>query len=277
MKEIENFKEAILKEYPRLSLDSEFSFRCHPGVPCFNGCCRDVNIFLTPYDILRLKKQLGITSGQFLSEYTLSPFDENLKYPVVLLKMRDDAEKTCPFVGPKGCEVYEDRPWACRMYPLGKASPDTRNEVRKDFFFLLKEDVCKGFEQEREWTIRQWLEDQGIDEYDSMGQQFKALTLHPFFQEGKNLTPQKTEMFFMACYHLDKFREFLFESSFFDKFDVDRETCATLKTDDLELLKFGHDWLRFLIFGENTISIKSHIVEVEKKKLAESGNNPVLS
>ena len=64
MKEIEKLKETILKDYPRLTRDSEFSFACHPGVPCFNACCGDVNIFLTPYDIIRLKQKLGIKIGR---------------------------------------------------------------------------------------------------------------------------------------------------------------------------------------------------------------------
>jgi Fe-S-cluster containining protein len=128
MREIERLKEEILKDYERLNEKSEFRFACHPGVPCFNDCCGDVNIFLTPYDIIRLKNNLGIPSGEFLSEYTVSPFDKNLKYPVILLKMNDDEKKSCPFVGENGCGVYEDRPWACRMYPLGLASPKSRRD-----------------------------------------------------------------------------------------------------------------------------------------------------
>ena len=122
-REIEKLKETILKEYPRLNLDSQFRFKCHKDVPCFNSCCGDVNIFLTPYDIIRLKNRLGITSGEFLAKYTISPFDENTKYPVILLKMEDNERKSCPFVSEAGCTVYEDRPWPCRMYPLGMASP----------------------------------------------------------------------------------------------------------------------------------------------------------
>ena len=55
MKELESLKKTILEQYPRLKEDAEFNFACHPGVSCFNQCCSDVNIFLTPYDVLRLK------------------------------------------------------------------------------------------------------------------------------------------------------------------------------------------------------------------------------
>ncbi len=268
MREIENLKKTILKEYPRLSEESSFKFDCRRGLPCFNECCGDVNIFLTPYDILRLKNNLGITSGEFLNEYTIFPFDENLKYPVVLLKMKDDEKKNCPFVDSDGCRVYLDRPWSCRMYPLGLASPkEDSADLDREFYFMLEENICKGHKEDREFTVAEWLSDQGIDEYNRLGKEFKEITLHQFFQEGKNLTPEKIDMFFLACYNIDKFREFVFESSFFDKVEVDSETKARIKEDDVEFLLFGYSWLRFALFGEKTLKVKGEVLEAKKKKL----------
>jgi Fe-S-cluster containining protein len=269
MREIEKLKKAILEEYPRLDINSEFNFRCHPGVACFNDCCGDVNIFLTPYDIIRLKNNLGIDSGEFLSRYTISPFDENLKYPIVLLKMEDDDKKSCPFVGKDGCRVYPDRPWSCRMYPLGLASPGEGNEqLDKEFYFLLEESNCKGFAEKKKWTVSQWLKDQGINEYNEIGAHFKEIALHSFFQEGGNLPPEKIEMFFMVCYDIDKFRRFLFGSTFFDKFEVDEKIQDKIKNDDVELLKFGYNWLKFALFGEKTMKIKDGVLEAKKQDLA---------
>jgi len=269
MREIQKFKESILKEYPRLNEKSSFKFRCHPGVSCFNDCCADVNIFLTPYDILRLKNKLGITSQEFIDKYTLLPFDENLPYPAVLLRMRDEGRKPCHFVGEKGCTVYEDRPWACRMYPLGMASPREvgATPAMNDFYFLLKENVCKGFNEDRELTVADWLEEQGIHEYNEMGELWKELTLHPHFEKGEPLPPQKIEMFFLACYNLDRFREFVFQSTFLQKFDVPKATLDKIKTDDVELLKFGYQWLRFALFGEDTMTVKSDVLETKRSEL----------
>jgi Fe-S-cluster containining protein len=268
MREVERLKEEILRDYPKLTKDSSFSFACHPGVPCFNACCADVNIFLTPYDILRLKNNLGMTSEQFLSKYTVSPFDKNSRYPVILLAMNEDEKKSCPFVGEGGCTVYEDRPWACRMYPLGMGShKDEGDGTDSDFYFLLKEDLCKGHNEDKEQTIAEWLDNQGINEYDQMGYYFKELTLHEFFQKPENLTPKKIEMFFTACYNLDEFRRFIFESSFFDKFEADEAMKEKLKTDDVELLKFSYFWLRFALFGEKTMKVKEEVLEAKQKEL----------
>jgi len=268
MEAIRKLKEKILKEYPRLDKDSKFTFSCHPGVSCFNACCADVNIFLTPYDILRMKQALKMTSGEFLKKYTIMPFDEKIKYPIVQLQMQDNEKKSCHFVGEKGCGIYEDRPWACRMYPLGLASPKEGNEDLDDeFYFLLNEGVCKGHCEKKEQNVSNWVEEQGIREYNEMGEEFKDLTLHKFFQEGQNLDPRKVEMFFMACYHLDKFREFVFKSSFLDKFEIDVETQEKLRSDDLALLRLGYRWLRFALFGEKTLSVKGEVMDKKKEEL----------
>ena len=267
MRDIEQLKEEILKDYPRMTEDSSFSFSCYPGVPCFNHCCHDVNIFLTPYDIVRLKNNLGITSEQFLSRHTISPFDKNLKYPVLLLQMDDGDKKPCPFVGDQGCGVYEDRPWACRMYPLGMASQRDNDRAEDEFYFLLKEDTCKGHCEDNTQTVAEWVDGQGIEEYNKMGYYFKELTLHNIFQEGQDLTPEKIEMFFLANYNLDTFRKFLFNSTFFEKFEVDDETRNKIKNDDTELLKFGYTWLRFALFGEKTLNVKNAALEAKQKEL----------
>ncbi len=49
-----------------ITLEGEFPFKCYPGISCYNRCCKDTDILLTPYDILRLRQALGITCADFL-------------------------------------------------------------------------------------------------------------------------------------------------------------------------------------------------------------------
>ena len=100
-----------------------------------------------------------------------------------------------------------------------------------------------------------------------MGYYFKELTLHDFFQKGENLPMKKMEMFFLASYNLDKFRDFVFDSTFLDKFEVDNETRKKIEKDDVELLKFGYYWLRFALFGETTMKVKNDVLETKKKEM----------
>ena len=65
------FKKNISKERNGLTVltsEDDFRFECRPGLECFTRCCRDITIFLTPYDVLRMKNALNISSGDFLSE-----------------------------------------------------------------------------------------------------------------------------------------------------------------------------------------------------------------
>jgi Fe-S-cluster containining protein len=267
-------EEKILADYTRLGPDDTFRFACHPGVSCFNRCCGDVNVFLSPYDVLRLKKRLGMQSSEFLEKHTLMPIQKDMRTPVVVLRMNDDEAKSCPFLTDDGCGVYSDRPWPCRMFPLGLASQkDTPDGWRGErFYFLLQEEVCKGFDEPKEWTVRQWFDDQQIDAYDEWGEAFKELTLHKYFEEGGTLSPEKMHMLFTACYDIDKFREFVFGSTLLQRFEMDDDFVEQMRYDDEALLRFAFLWLRFSLFGEQTMKVKVEVAEafqdrLDKKKL----------
>lgn len=276
MSEREDLSKRILETADRLGPEDTFSFTCRPGVSCFTNCCADVNIVLTPYDILRLKNRLGMDSTSFLEKHTISPFTKEQKFPVRMIRMLGDEHKSCPFLGPReqGCTVYEDRPWSCRMYPVGKASPaDDPSMEQDEFFFLMQEEHCKGFaEAKQDWTIAGWVDDQGVEEYDEAAEGYKSIVLHRLVREGIELPSSKMEMFHQAFYDLDRFRAFVFESTFLDKFDVDEEELGRMKKDDRALLDFAVKWLGFGLFGETSaIRIRDHILEAKREDLHRSG------
>ncbi len=262
------FKESVLKNAPRLKIDDEFQFACRPGISCFNQCCADVNIFLTPYDIVRMKGRLGISSTEFLDTYAVIPFTKEQRLPVVVLKMREDQAKRCPFVTEQGCGIYEDRPWACRMYPLGLAAPGDYEPGEEAFFFLIEEEGCKGFEESQTQTISAWIEQQGITQYNEMGEHFKRLTCHPKLQGDVDLGLAQMDMLHMACYDLDRFRRFVFDSSLLEKIDMSGERAEAMRTDDVELMKFALEWLRFSICREPVLKIKEDVRSKKEQDLA---------
>jgi len=257
-------EEKILKESTRLGPDDQFAFRCGKDLDCFTCCCQDVSIVLTPYDVLRMKRALGISSSEFLNKYTISPFTKEQEIPVVLLKM-DPESKRCLFVDEQGCSIYTNRPWACRMYPLGVADP--RNPTEKDhrFHFLMKEEICHGHGGDRLITVREWIDSEGIEEYDMMGVGFKELMVHEFWDQDKELTPEQMDMYFMACYDLDRFRRFVFETRFLELFEVDEARVEAIRMNDVELLEFAMLWLRFSLFKEKTLRLNQKSAEVRRK------------
>ena len=134
-----------LADKRRLAEDESFCFGCRSDLPCFTRCCANVNILLTPVDVLRLSRRLGITTTEFIDQHALLPITKDLKLPTVMLKMSDAEDKRCSFVSEKGCGVYEDRPWSCRMYPVAMAVPPARVGVQPEpVYFLLEDDFCEG-------------------------------------------------------------------------------------------------------------------------------------
>ena len=265
MAQINSLKKDILENYKRLKLDDSLTFSCHKEVSCFNACCSDINIFLTPYDVLRMKNRLGMSSSEFLDEYTVSPFTKEQKLPVVVLKMGEEPLKKCLFVTDEGCSIYEDRPWPCRMYPLGFASPGEEIKDEEDFYFLMDEPDCLGLKEKHNYTVKSWLDDQGLNEYNEMGTYFKEINLHPYLNE-RDLSPEKIQMFYMVCYDIDDFKRFVFESNFLKYFEVDDKVIEKIKKDEVELMKFGFNWLKFSLFGENTMKVKEKVIKERKEE-----------
>lgn len=235
----------------QLTRDSKFKFRCHKEISCFTKCCSGIKIVLTPYDILRMKKRLDMTSGDFLLKYTVPETLEPSGLPVATLKMQENENKGCPFVTPEGCTIYSDRPATCRYYPIGFAMVKEEKVDKKDeFFFFVKEDHCRGFEEDKEWTVQSWREDQEPDLYDRMNKDWTEILMKKQTM-GPVETPDKSlQLFFMVSYDLDQFRRFVFESSFLEKYEIPEKFIEKMRNNDEELQRFGLRWLKSTLFGE---------------------------
>ncbi|RLC12121.1 MAG: YkgJ family cysteine cluster protein, partial [Deltaproteobacteria bacterium] len=207
---------------------------------------------LTPYDMIRLKKRLQLTSEEFLAIYTEPHLLEKTDLPVVTLKMVDDEKEACPFLREDGCFLYEDRPTTCRYYPLGVATLSHKEGADDEgFYFFVNEPHCLGFEEEREWTVTEWRRDQGVDIHDDINRSWTDLVVRKrSFPPNIKLTDKAKEMFFMVSYNIDKFRQFVFESTFLERFAVTPQIQEKIKHDDIELLNFGINWLKDIFFKE---------------------------
>ncbi len=73
-------------------------------------CCREKGITLNPFEVLRLARNRGLTTTDFIARFT--------ERAGTLLRQRDDGR--CVFLGAAGCEVHADRPLVCRIYPLAR-------------------------------------------------------------------------------------------------------------------------------------------------------------
>ncbi len=248
------------------TLDSKFKFRCHKDISCFNICCRHTEMLLTPYDIIRMKKRLGLTSGEFLEKYTHTYIDEKSLHPFAVLKMLEDEEGKCPFLTPEGCGIYEDRPANCRYYPIGKGVmiKDTASgPTPEEFFFFIREPNCRGYEEESEWTIDSWRNEEGADVYDEMNKEWAEIQLRRDNPGKPKLDTSKQPLIYMASYDMDRFRKFVFDSGFLNIFDVDPEELERMKTDDVALMKFGFKYLKYILMLEQTLKVKDEHMKTQ--------------
>jgi len=245
----------------KLSPNAKFKFKCHRGIACFTKCCSNIDIMLSPYDIVRMKNRLGILSGEFLNDYAYIEVDEKTSHPLVFLKMNEDAERKCPFVTSDGCTIYSDRPANCRYYPIGQASLKKMDEninepVTEEFYFFIKEPHCLGFNENAKWTIQTWRDDQGVALYDDINRGWKEILFRRNLP-GHCLDDKKQKAFYMACYDIDRFRRFVFESKFLDVFDIEEEKLNRMKDDEAELMKFGFDYTKYILMMSQTLRTKS--------------------
>jgi Fe-S-cluster containining protein len=239
----------------KLTTESRFKFRCHPGVSCFTECCGKTTIILTPYDILRLKNRLNMKAADFLEKYTRMEFHDKSGLPMVIMDM-PRFEHRCPFVRPvTGCTVYSDRPASCRYYPIGQGTLITE-EGLDEFYFYVREEHCRGYEEEAEWTVATWREDQGVDKYDEMNREWKVMMLRRGADGGPVTDERGNRLFAMVMYDLDQFRDFVFKSRFLTIFHVEDEVKERIWDDDEELLKFGYQYLKSALKIEDTLEVK---------------------
>ncbi|MGQ9688045.1 MAG: YkgJ family cysteine cluster protein [Desulfobaccales bacterium] len=228
-----------------LSSESRFRFHCHSGLECFNRCCRKATVILSPYDILRLSRNLGLATGEFLSRYTRRA-DEGVAFlPLVLLKPARTGG--CPFLGEAGCTVYRDRPAACRLFPVTQGSELTP-EGAVERFFLRRLEYCRGLGKGPEWTLDTWLDDQGFPQFDRPRRPWLNLLAKQAQSECTLPDNRILSQFYMVAYDLDAFRVFVRQSAFLQVHGISDDKAKLLESDDLALLRLSAAYLEHLLF-----------------------------
>ena len=173
--------------------------------------------------------------------------------------MEANERRTCPFVTPQGCRVYEDRPGACRIYPVGRgASKNESQGPTREIFFVVREPHCQGFQEPTDWTVGDWSKDQGLELYNYFNDLWMEIITHRGSLGAGEVIPKKMQMFAMASYNLDQFRDFVLGSKFLTLFELPEEMIKKIKTDDAELFKLACQWLKFALFGEKTMTLRKN-------------------
>ena len=235
-----------------------FQFRCRKGIPCFNQCCQNIDIMLTPYDVLRLKRRFDLSSREWIDRDTRDFQMDGHGTPGLKLGTKAGSNE-CIYLTPEGCSVYEDRPAACRYYALGQLTMRQKGSAQEeDSYFLVKEEHCLGHFEAQTQTVDAYRRGQGVDAYDDANREWRRILLKKRSAGpaiGKP-SPKSMELFFLASYDVDGFRAFVASTGFQELFEIEPDLLAKIMSDDEALLAFAMRFLKQVLFGEITIPLK---------------------
>jgi hypothetical protein len=226
--------------------EEEFAFCCHRRVSCFTECCRELELALTPYDVLRLRKATSLHSARLHERYIIEDQDSFAPFPSFYLTMVDDGRASCVFVRPKGCSVYPHRPGACRSYPLGRGTVRQENQLQERFV-LLSEPHCRGFEQTPVQTAQTYMESQGLAPYNRFNDLLTEITQHEQIRQGMKPGAEQIRHYKLALFDLDTFREKLQRNELHIPAVLRHQPQDDF--DDESLLEFSMNWFKTLLFG----------------------------
>jgi Fe-S-cluster containining protein len=259
--------------HPReLSLDGEFQFDCHPEIACFNQCCKKSDVQLLPYDILRLKRRQGMTSSELVSRFTV-PFEmDHHGMPGLKLRSKSNSNE-CVLLSEEGCSVYEDRPTACRYYALGSMGVRKEGSARvESVYFAVKDEHCLGHQESMTQTVGEYRKSQGIEIYDVMNAEWRDIVIKKRSSGPTVGAPSERslQLFDMCSYDMDSFCDFIQTPGFKNIFDLSDGDMTLLLEDEEKRLQFSFRFLKQVLFGEKTISVKEGARELrasERKQI----------
>jgi len=141
----------------------------------------------------------------------------------------------------------------------------------RDSYALVKESHCLGHDEPREITIADYRNEQGLPEYDELARGWRQLILKKKSSGPTIGKPSKRslQLFFMTCYDVDRFREFVASDGFAEIYDLPAAEVATILADDVATMRFGFRFLHQVLFGEATIAVRPEVADARRARRQE--------
>ena len=183
---------------------------CHDCAGC-SSCCRDMgeSIWLDPYDVFQLTKNLGRTMEELLAQEVELHVEDGLILPNI--KMIGEGEPACGFLNGEGrCSIHVFRPGFCRLFPLGR-----NYDEGKLTYFVLK-DACPAPNKSKV-KINKWLNVPNLKAYEKFLVEWHSLTkmLRAYYEEHaqeeaviKAVNMKFLQIFYLMPYGDDFYIEF---------------------------------------------------------------------
>ena len=179
-----------------------------------SSCCQDMgdSIWLDPYDIYQLTKNLGKSVEELLTKEVELHVEDGLI--LLNLKMTGEGVPSCSFLNEEGrCSIHAFRPGYCRLFPLGR-----NYDEGKLTYFVLK-DACPAPNKSKV-KINKWLGVPNLKSYERFLVEWHVITktLREFFAENgeeesviKAINMKFLQIFYLTPYQGDDFYEMFFK------------------------------------------------------------------
>jgi Fe-S-cluster containining protein len=141
---------------------SAFSYTCNRCALC----CRNKVITLSPYDVIRIARAAGISTGEAVGRYTTRRGSI----------LRFFADGRCAALDGSLCSLHRGRPLACRLYPLGlerALAADGAAYVER--FVQLEPAVGSLGMYGRSGAVAGFLDSQGVEAYLDAVERYRVL------------------------------------------------------------------------------------------------------
>lgn len=229
------------------TLEDQIKFACYKGIICFNRCCYDVKLVLTPYDFLRLRKALNLSVEEFVEKFGEAYIGEVTQLPVISVNM-DPYSMACPFLDEKeGCKVYRDRPASCRLYPLARYISKDQKGEKQEIFKIIRETHCKGHYEPRVIKVVEYIKEQGLEEYLYYNDLWAEVVSKRQKFIDTPLNADVLELIFLFSYNLPELKEMI------KKAEVTGFSKADLELPEEKLLEKGIIYIRDVLLSEENL------------------------
>src|SRR3990167_8734479 len=125
--------------------NESFNFTC--AEKCWGTCCIKENVNLLQLSVYDVYKLLNKRTDISINSLIDIKIDEKTNLPKAFIKWKENG--WCPNLADDGtCMVYDERPFACRIFPLSgefMINDETKNVTVN---YKLREDFCYGFHKE---------------------------------------------------------------------------------------------------------------------------------
>ncbi|NVM24155.1 MAG: YkgJ family cysteine cluster protein, partial [Desulfobacterales bacterium] len=118
----------------------------------------------------------------------------------------------------------------------------------EESYILIKEAHCLGFNESKQRTVREWKKDQGLDIYNEMNDLLMDVLSLKNRSGKKRLSDKENELFYTACYDLDRFRGLAFEKRLWVASSAGDGAIEAIQEDDVALMRFGIEWIMGTLF-----------------------------